>query len=74
MRTFEVRYEDGVLKPKEPLPFSSGENLSVTLVRPPDPKRWERWEKAAAQTDEEKYLTESGLDEWAAMLDAEDHR
>jgi hypothetical protein len=37
-----------------------------------DPQRWERWETGAAQTDEEKYLTESGLDEWLAMLDAED--
>jgi predicted DNA-binding antitoxin AbrB/MazE fold protein len=74
MRTFEVRYEDGVLKPKEPLPFPSGESLKVTLVRPPDPKRWERWEKASAPTEEEKYLTESGLDEWSAMLDGEDRQ
>ena len=69
-----MRYEDGVLKPKEPLPFSPGEDLNVTLVRPLDPKRWERWEKASAQTQEEKELTESGLAEWSAMLDAEDHR
>jgi predicted DNA-binding antitoxin AbrB/MazE fold protein len=72
MRTFEVRYEDGVLKPKEPLPFSSGEKLSVTLVRPSDPKRWERWENASAQTEEEKYLVGSGLDAWSAALEAED--
>jgi predicted DNA-binding antitoxin AbrB/MazE fold protein len=74
MRVYEVRYEDGVLKPKEPLPFPFGEILRVTLVRSPDPKRWERWEKAVAQTQEEKHLTESGLDEWTAMLDVEDRR
>jgi hypothetical protein len=39
MRVYEVRYEDGVLKPKEPLPFPFGEILRVTLVRSPDPKR-----------------------------------
>jgi len=25
MRTFEVLYEDGVLKPEQPLPFSPGQ-------------------------------------------------
>ena len=74
MKTFQVRYENGVLKPMQPLPFFPGETLNVTLVRPPDPRRWERWAKAVAQTDDEKCLTESGVDEWSAMLDAEDRR
>jgi predicted DNA-binding antitoxin AbrB/MazE fold protein len=64
MRTFLVRYEDGVLKPAEPLPFVPGEDLNVTLVRPPDPKRWDLARLAEPPSDDERYLTESGLGSW----------
>ena len=74
MRTFEVRYEDGVLKPKEPLPLVPGQEVKVVLLRQQDPDRWARWETAVSQTEEEKWLTEVGIDEWLAMLDEEDKR
>ena len=63
MRTFEVLYEDGVLKPEQPLPFSPGQKLNVTVVSPPDPKKWDLARLAEPPSDDEKYLTDSGLKE-----------
>jgi predicted DNA-binding antitoxin AbrB/MazE fold protein len=74
MRTFEVLYEDGVLKPEQPLPFSPGQKLNITVVFPSDPKRWDLARLAEPPSDDEKYLTEAGLKEWADMLDEEDRR
>jgi predicted DNA-binding antitoxin AbrB/MazE fold protein len=67
-----MHFEDGVLKPDEPLPLAPGQSVQVMLLSPPDPDRWKRWEAAPFQTDEEKWLTESGMEEWAEMLDKED--
>ena len=69
MKTFEVRYEDGVLKPAKPLPLTPGENIAVILVRPDDPrlKNLERF--VATHAEELDYLTEAGLQEWVEMLD-----
>ena len=72
MRTFEVLYEDGVLKPEQPLPFSPGQKLNVTVVGQPDPKRWDLARLAEPPSNDEKYLTETGLKEWVGMLDEED--
>jgi predicted DNA-binding antitoxin AbrB/MazE fold protein len=74
MKTFAVRYEDGVLKPKEPLPFVPGQSLEVVVLGPADPrlKNLERF--AAEHAEELDYLTEAGLQEWVAMLEEEDRR
>jgi len=72
MRTFAVLFEDGVLKPKEPLPLSPGQSLKVVLVSPSDP-RWENLERfAATNAAELDFLTNAGLKEWTEMLEKED--
>ena len=69
MRTFAVRYEDGVLKPDHPLPFPPGQELSVTVVPPSDPRRWDLARLADSPSRDERYLTEAGLQDWSEMLD-----
>jgi predicted DNA-binding antitoxin AbrB/MazE fold protein len=71
MRPVEARYEEGVLKPAEPLPLRSGERVGVIVLRLPDPNRWDLARLARTPPDEEE-LTTSGLADWAANLDRED--
>ncbi len=69
MRAVEALYEDGVLKPAEPLPFESGETISL-FVRPrTDPSRWDFVRIEAAAGDEDLELAETGLAEWVDLLD-----
>ena len=74
MRPVEARYEDGILKPDQPLPLRPGERVGVIVVRRPDPARWDLARIAALADDEEVELSASGLDAWATDLDREDGR
>lgn len=68
-----MRYEDGVLKPKEPLPLSPGESAEVILVRYDE--RIRNLERFVATHQEElDWLTTAGMEEWVKMLEEEDRR
>lgn len=73
MRAIEAEFEDGFLKPIQPLPLRPGERVNVVVLRKPDPKRWDL-DKLAAMADEDLELAQTGLDEWATRLDAEEDR
>ena len=72
MRVIEARYEEGVLRPREPLALRSGESVNLIVVRRPDPKRWDLTRIRAGNTDEDSALAEQGLADWADALDRED--
>lgn len=72
MRLVEAEYEEGLLKPSTPLALRPGERVHLTVMRKPDPGRWDLARFASSAPDEEA-LTEQGLDDWAAGLDHEDH-
>jgi predicted DNA-binding antitoxin AbrB/MazE fold protein len=36
-----ARYEDGLLKPAQPLKLRQGEKVGVIVIRHPDPARWD---------------------------------
>ncbi len=72
MRTIEARYEDGLLKPEEPLALTPGERVALILVRHPDPKRWDLHRLAKTGAEEDLVLSETGLADWADTLDEED--
>ncbi len=74
MRRVEARYENGLLKPIEPLALRPGERVSLIIVRRADPKRWDLDRLAKSGTAEETALSEQGLADWAAKLDQEDRR
>jgi predicted DNA-binding antitoxin AbrB/MazE fold protein len=73
MRPVEARYEDGLLKPTQPLKLRQGEKVGVIVVRHPDAARWDLKRLAQAGTEDEA-LAASGLDAWADALEAEDRR
>jgi len=73
MRPIEARYENGVLRPAKPLPLRVGERVALIVVRRPDASRWDLARLAAGSSEDED-LSETGLDDWAAELDAEDRR
>ena len=72
MRVIEARYEEGVLRPREPLALRSGESVNLIVVRRPDPKRWDLAKIQASDTAEDSALAEQGLADWAEALDRED--
>ena len=74
MRLVEARYEEGLLRPDEPLPLRPGERVGLIVVRRPDPKRWDLERLAKSGREEDLALSEQGLEQWAAALDAEDRR
>ena len=73
MRPVEASYEDGLLHPTKPLPLRVGERVALIVIRRPDASRW-NLERLATTTREDVALSQAGLDDWAAELDAEDHR
>lgn len=73
MRALKARYENGFLKPTEPLRLRQGEQVGVIVVRQPDPKRWDLDRIGKATADEEALAT-SGIEGWARALEAEDRR
>lgn len=72
MRLIEARYEDGLLRPENPLALTPGERVALILVRPPNPKRWDLERLAKTGESEDLELAEQGLAEWADALDRED--
>jgi predicted DNA-binding antitoxin AbrB/MazE fold protein len=73
MRPVEARYEDGMLKPAQPLKLRQGETVGVIVVRHPDRSRWDLKRLASAAAEDEA-LAASGLDAWADTLEDEERR
>ena len=74
MRLIEARYEEGMLKPVEPLALHSGESVNIIVVRRADPSRWRINRLAMSGDAEDIALAEQGIEDWAAMLEKEDQR
>ena len=72
MRLIEARYEQGMLKPTEPLALRPGESVNLIVVRRADPSRWDRNRLAKSGDAEDLTLAEQGIEDWAAKLDEED--
>ena len=70
MRVVEAQYEDGVLRPAQLLDLRPGEQVSLIVVRRPDPSRWDLARLVKASNEEDLALAEHGLTEWAGELDA----
>jgi predicted DNA-binding antitoxin AbrB/MazE fold protein len=70
VRLVEAQYEDGVLRPVERLALRSGERVSLLVVRRPDPCRWDLARLSSTSNQEDAFLTEQGLADWASSLDA----
>jgi predicted DNA-binding antitoxin AbrB/MazE fold protein len=70
VRLVEAQYEDGVLRPAEPLSLRSGERVNLIVVRRPDPGRWDL--AKLAKTGCEDALAEQGLADWARALEDEE--
>jgi predicted DNA-binding antitoxin AbrB/MazE fold protein len=73
MRPVEACYENGFLRPAQPLKLRQGEKVAVVVLRHPDPARWDMKRLAVGSTEDES-LASTGLDAWADALDAEDRR
>jgi predicted DNA-binding antitoxin AbrB/MazE fold protein len=73
MRPVEARYEEGLLKPAQPLKLREGESVGLIVVRRPDPARWDL-KRLAKGASEDEALAATGLDAWADALEAEDRR
>lgn len=72
MRAIEALYEDGLLRPKSPLPLRPGEQVAVIVLRQPDPNRWNLGRLARVGHEEDRALSEQGLAQWREALEAED--
>ena len=70
VRVVQAQYEDGVLRPAERLSLRPGEQVSLIVVRRPDPSRWDLARIAKTANGEDLALAEQGLAEWAGELDA----
>jgi predicted DNA-binding antitoxin AbrB/MazE fold protein len=70
MRPVEACYENGFLKPAQPLKLRQGEKVAVVL-RHLDPARRDMKRLAVGSTEDET-LASADLDAWADALDAED--
>ncbi len=71
MRPVEALYENGLLRPAKPLNLQPGERVALIVLRHSDRARWDLKRLAAGQV-EDVDLASAGLDEFGAMLDAED--
>ena len=74
MRLVEAHYEDGLLRPTEPLALRPGERVNLIVVRRPDPSRWNLDRLAKIADGGDLTLAEQGLADWAETLDTEDRR
>jgi predicted DNA-binding antitoxin AbrB/MazE fold protein len=72
VKPVEASYENGLLRPAKPLPLAEGEQVRLIVVRKSDPKRWDIKKIAALSDPEDLQLAETGLDDWATTLEAED--
>jgi predicted DNA-binding antitoxin AbrB/MazE fold protein len=71
MRAIEAEFEDGFLKPTQPLPLRPGERVSLVMLRKADPQRW-NLQKLAVTTREDDELAGAGLGDWVDQLESED--
>jgi len=71
MRSVEARNEQGMLKLAQPLPLSPGERVRVTVVRQPDPKRWDLAKLRGSGPSEDLTLAEAGLADWEQSIDSD---
>ena len=74
MRFVEARYEDGMLRPTEPLALRPGERVNLIVDRRPDPRRWNLDLLSKIANGDDLALAEQGLADWAETLDTEDRR
>jgi predicted DNA-binding antitoxin AbrB/MazE fold protein len=74
MRFVKARYENGLLRPDEPLALRPGERVNLIVVRRPDPSRWNLDRLAKTANGDDLALAEQGLADWAESLDTEDRR
>ena len=72
MRLVEAQYEDGLLRPTQPLALRPGERVNLIVVRRPDPNRWNLDRIAKIVNGGDLGLAEQGLAGWAETLDKED--
>ena len=72
MRLVEAQYEDGLLRPTQPLALRPGERVNLIVVRRPDPNRWNLDRIAKIVNGGDLGLAEHGLADWAETLDKED--
>lgn len=66
----KATFEDGVLRPEEPLALQPGESVRLVVIRKGNRSRWDLDRLAQAAEDEQ--LAEAGLAEWGRALDAMD--
>jgi len=74
VRSVIARYVRGALEPEQPVALREGERVRLIVLRHPDPARWDSSRWAHASGTEDAALAETGLNDWAAALDAEDRR
>ena len=58
-----------MLRPAQQLGLRQGEQVSLIVVRRPDPSRWDLARLVKAANGEDLALAEQGLTEWASQLD-----
>jgi predicted DNA-binding antitoxin AbrB/MazE fold protein len=71
MKAVRALFEDGVLRPEEPLDLEPGERVRLLVLRRSDPARWDL-DRLASQADEDRALADAGLADWADALAAEE--
>ncbi len=74
MKAVAARYENGLLRLESPLALRAGEEVSLIVLRHSDSSRWDLVRLANGGDAEDRALSEQGLDDWAAALEAEDRR
>ena len=72
MRPVEALYENGLLRPAQPLNLRPGERVALIVVRHSEPSRWDL-ARLSAREAEDVELASAGLDSFGAMLDREDN-
>jgi len=72
MRPVEALYENGLLRPAQPLNLRPGERVALIVVRHSEPSRWDL-ARLSAREAEDVELASAGLDGFGAMLDREDN-
>ncbi len=68
----DALYDQGLLRPAEPLSLRQGETVRLILLPRPDAKRWDLSRFPQSAQKENLALATLGLAEWADALEAED--
>ena len=69
VRVVQAQYQDGVLRPAQRLSIRPGEQVSLIVLRRPDPSRRDLARLAKTANGEDHALAEQGLTDWAGELD-----